>query len=422
MAHLTKNIQSKMINVAFILTPIDFGGAERVSLNLLKAYDREKYNIVPVLLIRPWEEKTFFAREVEKLSIEYLSIPVAIRPLEDGKDYFRILNCYRILFSILRKETFSIIHTNGYFADIIGIPLAKFFRIPHMSTCHGYIDNDINLKLYNIIDIFLLKYSNQIISVADNIKNKLIKRGISENKISTITNAVLLPTLTSKEISKKRILIRRELNIKNDETLIGYVGRLSKEKGLKYLLTAGKELLDAGLPVKIILIGDGPLREDLKALMDNLGLQNYVIITGFKEDVTAMLPALDMFILPSLTEGTPMALLEAMSYGIPVVATLVGGIPKVINNRKNGLLVSPSNSSEIVNAVMELINDKNLWEKISQGSKNSIQERFDLKKWVRKIETFYLDLAEKKKYRCYHDTIKDWIGNFWNLLIIIRYL
>lgn len=397
MAHFAKNIQSKMINVAFILTPIDFGGAERVSLNLLKAYDKEKYNIVPVLLIRPWEEKTFFAMEIEKLSIDYLSIPVAARPLEDGKDYFRILRCYRILFSIIQQGAFDIIHTNGYFADILGIPLAKFFRISHMSTCHGYIDNDINLRLYNIIDIFLLKYSNQIISVAGDIKNKLIERGISKNKISTITNSVSLPTITDKRISEIRVLIRRDLNIKNNETLIGYVGRLSQEKGLKYLLTAGKELLNAGLPVKIILIGDGPLREDLESSMDTLGLQNDIIFTGFKKDVKAMLPALDMFILPSLTEGTPMALLEAMSYGIPVVATSVGGIPLVINNRKNGLLVSPSNSSEIVNAAMELINDKHLREKVSKGAKNSVQERYNLKKWVRKIESFYLDLTEKNK-------------------------
>ena len=161
-----------MINIAYVLTPIEFGGAERVSLNMIKTYDKGTFNIVPILLIRPWESLSFFAKELQRLNIKYLTIPIAKKAIENGKDYFRILRCYYYFFSILTKKNFDLIHTNGYLADIIGIPLAKILKIPHLATCHGFIDNDKNLKLYNRLDINFLKFSNKIISVSGELKKK----------------------------------------------------------------------------------------------------------------------------------------------------------------------------------------------------------------------------------------------------------
>ena len=381
-----------MINVAFILTPIDFGGAERVSLNLLKAYDRKKYNILVILLIRPWEEKTFFAIEIEKLNIKYLTIPVAIRPLENGNDYFRILRCYRILFSIFKKGEFDIIHTNGYFADIIGIPLSKLFRIPHVSTCHGYINNDIKLRLYNFIDIFLLKFSDQIISVSDGIKDILISWGITANKITTIPNAVILPDLTDRQIRDRRTSARKGYNINDEEIVIGYIGRFSEEKGLKFLLQAVITLNEQTLPIKIMLIGDGSERENLELISRKYGVAQHIIFTGFQQDVVSLLPALDIFILPSLTEGTPMAVLEAMSYGLPVIASRIGGIPDIITHNIDGILIYPGESKHIVEAILHLIKEPEIRKKLSINAKQKIKNFYGAKSWWNKIDNFYSQL------------------------------
>ena len=384
---------NRKIKVAYVLTPIDFGGAEKVSLNFLKSFDRDKFEIVPFLLIRPWEDKVYFTQEIEKHKINYLTIPVAIKPLKEGRDYFRIVRCYQRLFAFLKEGKFDIIHTHGYFADILGVPIAKIFRIPHLTTCHGFIQNDSKLKLYNLLDIFLLKFSNKIISVADDIKDKLISRGLIEDKIVTIPNAVILPDLTGRRINEKRMSIREKYNLKSDEVVIGYIGRLSEEKGLKYLLEAGITLSKQGIPIKIMLIGDGPERETLKALARKGGVTQHVIFTGFQEDAVKLLSALDLFVLPSLTEGTPMALLEAMSYGIPVIASEVGGIPKVITSGENGVLVTPENSTEIAKSILKLYKNNEYWMKLSDGAKNCIKEKYNLTAWVHNIESIYFDVT-----------------------------
>ncbi len=390
------NISGKRkIKVAYALTPVDFGGAEKVSLNFLRNFNTDQFEIVPILLIRPWERGNFFIQEIEKHKINYLTIPVAIKPSNKGRDYFRIIRCYQRLFLILKQGNFDLVHTNGYFADILGVPLSKFFHIPLVATCHGFIQNDRKLRSYNKIDIFLLKFSSKIISVATDLKEKLVSLGVPESKVLTIGNAVELPKLTQEEFLEKRFSVRKRFDFNDDDIVIGYVGRLSEEKGVKYLLAAGKELLKNGLKVKFLLIGDGPQKLELETITRNLGLQEFTIFTGFQKHVVNLLPALNIFVLPSLTEGTPMALLEAMSYGIPVVATHVGGIPKVINNEENGILIPPSNDSELAASILKLLNSKKLQEKLSNGARKSIKERYSLKNWIKAIEQLYMELTIK---------------------------
>jgi glycosyltransferase involved in cell wall biosynthesis len=389
-----------MINIALILTPIEFGGAERVCLNLLKAYSRSNFNIIPILLIRPWEKKSTFADEIEKLGITYFTIPVAIRPLHEGKDRYRILRCYYVLFRILNKARFNIIHTNGYFADILGIPIAKILRIPHIATCHGYIDNDSALKMYNKVDMMMLRFSERIITVAESIKKKLIEQGVNEKLVRTITNSVLIPDLTRSEMLERRTEARVHFKIDNDEIALGYVGRLSEEKGLEFAISAVGKLVELGRRIKLILIGDGPQRLRLENIAKNENVKDRVIFAGFQSNVNDLLPGLDIFILPSLTEGTPMALLEAMSYGIPTVASAVGGVPKVIDNRKSGMLVPPGNVKELVEALDYIILNPEYRNHLSVAGRVNVLQKYGLKNWIINIETLYFELSKIETGRC----------------------
>lgn len=380
------------IKIAYVLTPIEFGGSEKVNLNFLNNFNEGKFEIIPILLVRPWEDKNYFIQEVEKNKIHYLTIPVAIKPLERGKDYLRIIRCFHRLFSILRRDNFDIIHTHGYFADIIGLLSAKIFRIPHVSTCHGFIKNDNRLRLYNSLDVFFLRFVDKIISVADEIKDVLIGKGVSGNKIQIIQNAVMLPALTNGELREKRLFTRKKYKIAHNEVVVGYIGRLSKEKGLKYLFESGILLNRMGLAIKIMLIGDGPERKILEIFAKKNGIERQVIFTGFQKDALELLPALDMFVLPSLSEGTPMALLEAMSYGIPAIASEVGGIPKVIISGENGVLVTPKKPIELADAIFQLSKTEEYRVRLSNKGKDCIKEKYDLMAWVYKIESIYLNL------------------------------
>ena len=379
--------------IAYILTPIDFGGAERVNLNFLKNVDRNRFQIAPIILIRPWEEDNFFIQELKKINYPIYKVPVAIRPRIEGKDYFRVIRCYRIIHSILKNNSFDLVHTHGYFADIIGIPVAKKLGIPNISTYHGFITDGRKLGIYNILNHLVLKLSNNIIAVSEEIRNILIKKGIKRKKIKVILNAVPINS-NNKILAQYRKEKRKFLNVNEKEFVIGYIGRLSEEKGIKYLLEA-ISILNLDIPVKALIIGEGPQRKDLEDLVKERGIEEKVIFTGFQKDTENWLSVLDVFVLPSLTEGTPMALLEAMACGVPVVASAVGGVPKLIESGKDGILIQPARSEEIKNAIGMLYKNNSLRNRLSNEAQRTIKSKYNIKDWIRKIEDEYLKICKR---------------------------
>lgn len=377
-----------MVKVAYILTPIDFGGVEKVTLNFLKNVNKDKYQIVPIVLIRPWEKENYFVKEIEKLGYKYFSIPVAVKQKNEGRDFFRIIRCYKILFQILRKQKYDIVHTNGYFADIIGLPVAKILGILHTTTCHGFISNDKNLVFYNFLDKIFIFFSDKIIAVSEIIKSDLERSGLRKSKIEVIQNAVQT-TFKTQDYSTKRQEKRHFFDIQDNEIAVGYVGRLSEEKGVRYLIEAGILLLMTGELCRFLIIGEGPKKNEIEKIVKDQELQDKFLFIGFKSNVEDFIPAFDIFVLPSLTEGTPMALLEAMSFGIPVVATNVGGVPKIIETGVNGIIVNPADSKALSNQIKILIHDTSLRKKVSKEAYSMVQKKYNVNDWCRKIEKQY---------------------------------
>lgn len=383
------------IKIAYILTPVDFGGLEKVSLNFLKNIDRRRFAVHPVVMVRPWEDekRNPFIREVRKEGYMPHSVPVALRSKKQGaSDYLRVLRCGRLIYSFLKEGGFDIVHTNGYFADTVGIPAARLLGIPAVSTCHGFIESGMKLRLYNALDCIMLRMAGKTIAVSESIRDALVKKGLKSSRIEVITNAVN-PSVPDRVLRERRVEKRLALGIKDDEFVIGYCGRLSREKGLEFLLRAVSTLGDAGRHVRLVLIGDGPERQSLEKLSMEPGLSGRVIFTGFLRDAEEAISALDLFVLPSLTEGTPMALLEAMAVGVPVVASAVGGIPSVVQDGRDGLLVSPGRIEELTGAVEKVMKDDVLRKKLSKKGRERIREKYDIKAWTRKMENEYLGLC-----------------------------
>jgi len=381
-----------MLRIGYILTAIEFGGSEKVSLTFLNHVDRKLFDIFPVLLTRPWEKDNFFIRNLED-SYPVFKLPVAVRPKNEGNDYFRIIRCFKNLYRFLSEKKIELIHTHGYFADIIGIPAAKLLRIPHMSTCHGFISNDRHLVLYNKLDRIALRFSDKIIAVSEQIKEDLGKSEITKSKITVIQNAVQTTHTTDQSVVNRKKM-RQALAIKDEEFAVGYVGRLSEEKGVKYLIEAVMLLIKSGEPCRLLIIGDGPKRKEFEGLIKGKGFKDNIILTGFQTNIEKWIPAFDIFVLPSLTEGTPVALLEAMSYGIPVIATHVGGVPKVIENGTNGILINPADSKALAENLKILCHDSALRKKFGTVSIDVVKKRHNINDWCRKIETQYNKLLK----------------------------
>ena len=385
---------TRPISVAYILTPIEFGGSEKVSITFLRNYDKTKYRITPIVLIRPWEDPPLFVQKLQREHFAFHQVPVATRPLSEGRDYLRIIRCYRIIYSILKNGRFDLVHTHGYFADIIGIIAAKTLHLSSISTCHGFISNNFHYKLYNIMDRAVLRLSDKIIAVSDPIKKQLVKSGINGERIFVAQNAVD-SIFNGALLRRYREETRHCLHIQDEDVVVGYVGRLSAEKGLKYLIKA-LPFLKSTSNIRLLIIGDGPERGELEELATKEGIQSKVIFGGFQPDVERWIPSMDIFVLPSLTEGTPMALLEAMSFGVPVIATKVGGVPSVISDGRNGILVASADPIGLAEKIHILVENPILRKSIAVSSMDTIQKSFNLNDWCRKIESQYVLLASGK--------------------------
>ena len=366
-------------------TVTDFGGLERVVLTLVKNISNDQFDLVPIIFT--WSkllDSTFFL-ELNKTGRAYHTVFADRQKIKYLNPIMNSIEAYKVV----RNGKFDLIHTHGYRCDFIGITLAKLTGLPIISTCHGFISNDANLRFYNKLDLFLLKYADRVMAVSERIKTDLILGGIRESRVTLVQNAVG-QNENGEPLALRRKEKRQELNINGKEFVVGYVGRLSEEKGIKYLIQAFVALVNAGLPLKMMVIGDGPQKKELERLTGSSGTKNSILFTGFQTHIETWLPAMDAFVLPSLTEGTPMALLEAMNEGIPVIATAVGGVPQVVNPGRNGLLVSPGNSEQIAEAIRSLFTDQTLRQRLSENGRRTISERYNIADWINRVETEYL--------------------------------
>jgi len=176
------------------------------------------------------------------------------------------------------------------------------------------------------------------------------------------------------------------------------VGRLSVEKGLIHLLAACAKLLRDGVPLKVLIVGDGPQRKELEQLSLELGLGDRVVFAGFREDIAEWILCMDVFVLPSLTEGTPISLLEAMACGVPVIASAVGGVPQVIQHGETGMLVSPGSEDEISNAVLTLFRDSEARQKLAQSALVLVKTRYNIEQWIGRVEMEYQSIARRSTW------------------------
>jgi len=368
------------IRVALLATTIEYGGIESVLLTLLQNMNSQ-VEIVPILFTR-LEVKNSFMERLQTLGVAYHTVFVNTSRVK----YFNPVRNVWDTIRILRKHRVDLIHTHGYRADLIGLAAARWFRLPIVSTCHGFISTDRHLSFYSRLDALVLRFFTRIITVSARMKDDLVAVGVDQRRIDVITNAVAAVSLSDSQ--RTRFETRSRLGIVGDEFVFGFVGRLSEEKGPDLLLKAAAHL-DTGSNWRLLFLGDGPLRPRLERMTTDLGLSERVEFLGFQADTTPWYSAMDAFVLPSLTEGTPMALLEAMAHGLPAIASAVGGVPAVIANKRNGLLVPPGDQHRLVDAMRLVATRPALRSILSAAGLQLISETYDVKSWVKRVREFY---------------------------------
>ena len=287
----------------------------------------------------------------------------------------------------IQEDEVDLVHTHGYKADLYGYLAAWRCHKPVVATCHNWVGGTAALGIYNHLDRMALKKFNALAAVSDAVAHRLLAFGVPTEKIKTIANG----------IDVKAFEHAQPLPLLKDEgsTVLGVVARLDLQKGFEYLLRAARELCQMFPRLKIVIAGEGPDRNAIEEMIEQYGLQSSVVLAGQQSSMPAVYAAMDIFVLPSLNEGLPMTVLEAMAASKPVIATKVGAIPSVIKDSENGLLVAPKDSEGLRNAIASLLNDAERRRRLGERAHAWVSRNYTAETMALKYREMYEEVLGK---------------------------
>ncbi|MGB9006902.1 MAG: glycosyltransferase family 4 protein [Candidatus Aminicenantales bacterium] len=357
------------------------GGGQRTVLLLARNLDRRKFEIsVASAPAGPLVE------ELRKAGVRY-------HPLKLEKTLsLRILGDIR---RVLEENSVEILHTHGGVAGLYGRLAARKSRIKVIHTVHGlhylHYRNPILRQAYIDLERRLGRSTDALVFVcrADLEKGKGLRLA-PESKMHVIRNGVDLGLLKPGGEAKK---LKMELGLQTARPLIGTVARLHRQKGLTYLIQAAPQIRSSFPGAKIVVVGGGPLRQELEQEAVRRGVGDVLLFLGERSNVPDLLNLFDVFVLPSLWEGLPYVLVEAAYLRKPIVATAVDGNPEVIEDGKTGLLIPPADPSALAATVILLVQDKTLAGRLAKAARFAIPPRFGLKKMIGETQQLYQDLV-----------------------------
>ena len=309
-------------------------------------------------------------------ALEAADIPVT-RVVVGARSYLRE---YRSLGSLVDRLQPRVIHTHGYRADVIGGAVARAHNIPTVSTVHGFTGGGRRNRLNEAVQCFALRYAGAVMAVSRPLVDRLAHSGVAREKIRWIPNgfAPSAHTMT-------RDAARRALGIPADATVAGWVGRLSREKGPDVMLDA---LAQADRSWRLSMVGDGRERNRLTEQAARLGIGDRVVWHGVVPNAGALMAAFDAFVLSSRTEGTPIALFEAMHARVPIVATRVGGVPDVVAP-EHALIVRAEQPGSIAEALAALRREPSAATRRADLARDRVLEAFSTESWIDAVEEVY---------------------------------
>ncbi|MFT3904322.1 MAG: glycosyltransferase [Niabella sp.] len=290
---------------------------------------------------------------------------------------------------VMVNEGIQLLHAHGTRACSNTFQPAKKLNIPIIYTVHGWSFHNDQSPFVKRLRIkseeYLVKQSSRTICVSDsNYKEGDDLFGISSKAI-VIKNGINQARF---RLENKFADVRKELGIGVDVTLVGFIARVTAQKNPLGLIEAMSKIPPT-YNIKLLMVGDGDLKEEAQKLASDLGLQDRIIFQPFRKDVPDLLNAIDIYCLPSLWEGLSIALLEAMAMRKAIVATPVDGTREVIVDKHNGILVPEKDSQGLANAFMLLTSDASLRETIARRAFETISEQFNTSDMVSRIEQFY---------------------------------
>lgn len=379
------------IKIAHIITKLELGGAQQNTLFTLKTLDRDKF--MPVLITG--NDGMLLDEALRLDGVKTYLVPQLIREISPIKDLAAL---YKI-FKILRSTSPMIVHTHSSKAGIIGRWAAFLAGVPIIiHTIHGFGFNVSDSRVINRLLILLerltARITDRFIAVArENIKKGESLKIFKKDKIRLIRSGIDISGFMHVNVDK--VAKKMDLGVHPDIPLIGMLACLKPQKApVDFIRMA--DLVCRRFPhVNFIIIGDGELQGEVIEAISSSGLNDRVILAGWRRDIPEMMRAMDIFVLTSRWEGLPRVLLEAMVSGLPIVATRVDGTSEVIIDGVNGYLVEPADVKGMAERVIRLLSDPVMARMMGRAGQD-LPKEFDINYMVSQLGDLYIELILNK--------------------------
>jgi glycosyltransferase involved in cell wall biosynthesis len=364
------------LKVLQVVHALHIGGAERVVVSIASHLDRTRFDI-EVLCVNGLG---VLAEEISRQGIR-------VSRVGEGQRW-KLARLASLRKAILDSGA-DVVHTHGMPA-LLNVGMSRAFGAlpPWIHTYHFGNYPHIDLK-YLLGERFFSRLTTRLVAVSDHQRESVIRHlGVPSTRIETVVNGVGANPHAASD--KSRTAIRAELGIAPDDILVGCIAVLSKQKGIPYLLRAASNIVARIPKARFVVVGGGPWQQQLEQEASSLGLKRPAFMfAGWRNDALAILPALDVFVLPSLWEGLPIVVLEAMASTRAIVVTDVGDNSKVIDHGESGLVVPSGDAAALENAIVQLILDPVLRQSCAESAYATYSERFTIQSMVQQYERIY---------------------------------
>jgi len=299
---------------------------------------------------------------------------------------FKALAAIPRLARIVKDNHIDIIHSNTRVTQVVSEAVSRLTGVPHVTTYHGFFKHAFVRRLFPCM-------GRRVIAISEPVRDYLVKDlRVPPDKVALIYNGIdtgrFAQTYSAEELRSHR----KQFGLKEDSLVIGIIARLSTVKGHPDLLRAFAEVRETRKDAELLIIGEGGIKQELLALARTLQIDGAVRFIDSVNDTRIPLSITDIFAMPSLMEGFGLAILEAMAAGKAVVGTRIGGIAEVVEDGKDGLLVTPGDPKGLAGALLKLLNDDQLRKQLGEAARISAAQKFPIEKTVGKTVELYKTL------------------------------
>lgn len=371
---------------------MDWGGSPDIVRLLCNGLDPEVFDLT-LIIGRSTHISQTNQQFLEQFKGRTRYIQQLQREINPLKDLVALLKIY----AILSQGNFDLVQTHTAKAGILGrlaARLAGVKKIVHCSHGHNFYGyfGFWGSKLVITIERFFDRFSDKFIALTELEKSDLVNyRVTAVTKVAVVQSGLEIEKYYCPPAEIARL--KEEWQLPAAAPVVGLVSRLEPVKGPLSLVEAAKIVIAACPEVKFLVVGEGSLRKKMEDQCRESGLSGSFVFTGWQEKVEQLLGVLDILVLPSLNEAVGRIILEAATYGVPAVATRVGGVPEIVRDQETGLLVPPQDAGSMAKALIELLTNREKRERLGRAAKDKVIEKFTATEMVRSISNLYLELV-----------------------------